>query len=587
MPALFFCVILNAITTVPLMLRPTVWMLLAVLLLVACESGRNREMSVLIDRADSLNRSYVPMTDGIDSLLLEAVEYYDRHGTRNEQMRAHYLLGCSYRDLGEAPAALQSYQDAVDRADTISSECDYKLLMKIYGQMAGLFHIQNLPNDELDAIQHVQNCAELTKDTLTSIRCVELKVKPYYLLHDTIAMLNVLHQAQLLYLKNGYLQEASSIYPPIIDLNLSHDSLEKAKRLMDLFETKSGLFDSAGNISSGRETYYELKGLYYYKVHKLDSAEYYYRKLQQHSLMTGAYCGLLSVYKDKANTDSIIKYARLFAEGAKLDQDALRTQTIHQMSSMYNYQRFLKKADSERRRAERFSYYFLLSTFLIILLAMISIYVGFVLLQKKKKKERENEKLRKDYEAAIDKKDQLAEEVDMLKANNEHLIVSEQETKMKLETVKANNYQLMYAKEKEIAALNEKIREYAKRLLHSDKTIGGNPQFTLLIDDFHQKALRKRKTSLPTRLEWEEFLKLFVQTQPQAYVAIGRSQTLSPQELSACVLLLLKFTNSEILSLLNISPQSLTNIKTRINEKLFGEPKASSLDSKMKKIPIV
>ena len=40
-------------------------------------------MSSLLDRADSLNRNYVPMTDGIDSLLLEAVEYYDRHGTPN------------------------------------------------------------------------------------------------------------------------------------------------------------------------------------------------------------------------------------------------------------------------------------------------------------------------------------------------------------------------------------------------------------------------------------------------------------------------------------------------------------------------
>ena len=109
------------------MLRPTVWMLLAVLLLVACESGRNREMSVLIDRADSLNRSYVPMTDGIDSLLLEAVEYYDRHGTPNQRMRAHYLLGCSYRDLDDAPQALHCYQDATDAADTLDSDCDYGL----------------------------------------------------------------------------------------------------------------------------------------------------------------------------------------------------------------------------------------------------------------------------------------------------------------------------------------------------------------------------------------------------------------------------------------------------------------------------
>ena len=41
-------------------------------------------MDALLDRADSMNRAYVPMTDGIDSLLLEATRYYDRHGDANE-----------------------------------------------------------------------------------------------------------------------------------------------------------------------------------------------------------------------------------------------------------------------------------------------------------------------------------------------------------------------------------------------------------------------------------------------------------------------------------------------------------------------
>lgn len=72
------------------------------LALSACNVGRNGEMSALLDRADSMNRAYIPMTDGIDSLLLEATKYYDRHGTPNQQIRAHYLLGCAYRDMGEA-----------------------------------------------------------------------------------------------------------------------------------------------------------------------------------------------------------------------------------------------------------------------------------------------------------------------------------------------------------------------------------------------------------------------------------------------------------------------------------------------------
>ena len=107
--------------------------------MACCTTETGREMDALLDRADSMNRAYIPMTDGIDSLLLEATRYYDRHGDANQQMRAHYLLGCAYRDMGEAPAALQSYQDAVDRADTLSSDCDYQRLMAVYGQMSELY----------------------------------------------------------------------------------------------------------------------------------------------------------------------------------------------------------------------------------------------------------------------------------------------------------------------------------------------------------------------------------------------------------------------------------------------------------------
>jgi lipopolysaccharide biosynthesis regulator YciM len=50
--------------------------------------------------------------------MLAVADYYDRNGTANERMEAHYLLGCVYRDLGDAPRALTSYNNAVDCADT-------------------------------------------------------------------------------------------------------------------------------------------------------------------------------------------------------------------------------------------------------------------------------------------------------------------------------------------------------------------------------------------------------------------------------------------------------------------------------------
>ena len=62
-----------------------------------------REMRLLMEQADSMNRNYVPFTT--DTVARRVAGWYDRHGTANERVRAHYLLGCAYRDMGEAPQA--------------------------------------------------------------------------------------------------------------------------------------------------------------------------------------------------------------------------------------------------------------------------------------------------------------------------------------------------------------------------------------------------------------------------------------------------------------------------------------------------
>ena len=106
---------------------------LAILSLTSCGSGRRAAMLALLDEADSLNRNYIPLTN--DSALLDAVSYFDSHGTANERMRARYLLGCVYRDKGQLPMSVDYYQKAIACADTIATDCDFRTLSAAYSQM--------------------------------------------------------------------------------------------------------------------------------------------------------------------------------------------------------------------------------------------------------------------------------------------------------------------------------------------------------------------------------------------------------------------------------------------------------------------
>ena len=549
-------------------MKRVVYLVTVIALLLGC-SGRREQMSALLDRADSLNRAYVPMTGGLDSLLLEAADYYDHHGTPNEQMRAHYLLGCAYRDMGEAPQALQCYQDAVDCADTLASDCDYRRLMSVYGQMAEIFHDQNLPSDEITVRDNYGRLALKIQDSLLYIRNEELLVKPYFLLGDTTSMIKTLLHSQRLYSDLGYEHEAAAVYPSLISIYIGQDSIEKAKELINVFETQSSLFDSEGNICRGREGYYKIKGSYYLKAHQLDSAAFYFRKsllLNNIGVTAEAYKGLLAVYKEKDNVDSVKKYVQLFEEAVCKERDDIRTHAIHQMTSLYNYHRYLEKADAESKRALRIKSYLMLSVFLIAVVILVSVIAFLNLAHKKKLREKEAEALRRDYENVIVKKEQAVRELDMLKDNHD---------------------QLKKEKENEIVELNKQIREYAKRVLPAEKLVGNDPQLSLLIEDFHQKASRKKSTALPLKSDWVRLVHLFAKSQPVAYASIGRENVLSSQELKVCILLLLDFTNGEIISLLNISPQRMTNVRTNINEKLFKETNAHSLDKNLAKTPIV
>ena len=110
---------------------------LAVTFRMLTSCGDGSEQRLLLEELERHNRADSLMTN--DSLALSLAYWFDRHGTSNEQMRAHYILGRTYADLGEAPQAILSYQDAIDRADTIARDCDYYTPCRVYSQMAVLF----------------------------------------------------------------------------------------------------------------------------------------------------------------------------------------------------------------------------------------------------------------------------------------------------------------------------------------------------------------------------------------------------------------------------------------------------------------
>ena len=122
----------------------TCFLVLAALLLVACHSGEQQRLQ--LEELERQNRADSLLLN--DSLARALADYFDRHGTPNEQMRAYYILGRTYADRGEAPQAIAVYNDAADKADT-TADCDYAKLSRVYAQKAEVFYYQLLPDNRV------------------------------------------------------------------------------------------------------------------------------------------------------------------------------------------------------------------------------------------------------------------------------------------------------------------------------------------------------------------------------------------------------------------------------------------------------
>ena len=131
------------------MLKRLFHIVLILLLLSAC-GHRSQEMSEALLRAEEMNRNYQSM-DTLKGMEQVADYYRPFLGRSQRYMRALYMLGCVYRDRGDAPMALHYYQEAVSQADTTDADCD---AVSYYEYMAGAYYALGKKDSALAIVEN-------------------------------------------------------------------------------------------------------------------------------------------------------------------------------------------------------------------------------------------------------------------------------------------------------------------------------------------------------------------------------------------------------------------------------------------------
>lgn len=521
------------------------------------EFGKSFRMRYRMYRLNALNK--------VDTLFRstdeakELAEYFDDHGTPNEQMLAYYLLGRAYYDIHEAPMALSCFQTATERADTTATDCDYRQLCRVYGQMAKIFYHQNLMSqslkcDSTSIIFALQGC-----DTLSAMLSMADQILSFQRLGENEKALQLCDITSQLFKKYGYISKSAIVLISSIRYLIESGDLVKAKEFLSRYESESGFFNSYLEIEKGREIYYNIKGHYYLSSGLLDSAEYFFRKELQDGKdlnnQNAGSKGLAILFQKRYMPDSAAKYALYSYEMNDSIYAQMATKEVEKTRAMYDYSRNQRIAEEAREKAEKEQQKVRFTIFVLVVIIALSVVVGLRIYEVRKKE-------RMKYEENLSSLAKTHSEVIQLRAHEQTL------------------NKLLQEKESKAVKLQEDIEAYKAKVGLQKESSETRMQKSTIYSGLCKLAAKGVEL---TDDQWQQVYMMVIDTLPNFYKLISEKKyELSENEFKTCILIRLHFNPKTVANMVGLSPSSITKIRINMMEKLFGEGgKSKELDERL------
>ena len=534
--------------------------LLLLPLLAACQRGRATYMRQQLAHLQALNQADSLLTD--DSLAQALALYFDDHGTPNEQMEAHYLLGRTYADRGEAPAAIAAYHDAIDRADTTAADCDYRQLCRVYSQMADVYFKQNLSSDNLISLDYSIAAAEKAGDTMAAFNSYAMKMVAFDRLgmHDSV--MSTYDNVYKMFRSVGKEKYASTFSVIAAASYLETGKYAQAGKALETYEKESGFFDASGKLESGHEVYYYYKGRYCLATAKYDSAYYYFQKELQDGKnfnnQNAASRGLALLYQQINKPDSAAKYALYSYAMNDSVYAQMATAEVEKAQNMYNYTRHKERSIREKERADK-------EHLRLIVLGTTSFLAGTILLLLYRRKVKKQQEERNEYEETKRKYRKLLQEKEELNNLAKSIMAEEESNKAKLNDI-------IEEKTREIKQLEDKLNHFNIDTLNIKDTL----------EDVYKKSdifeVLEPKIKRGIKLSDEDLAKIesFAQQNMQSLYSFLKSCNLSDdRKRYTCFLFRLHLGVKDVSNLLGVSSPYISQISSDMVTSLFSKTGSS------------
>ena len=511
------------------------------------EFSQAQKMRYELLRHKAMNKACITFTS--DSVMKEVVDYYDNYGSANERMLANYVLGCVYRDMNEAPLALEYYNKATEQADTTAADCNYGTLYRVYSQMGFLFSKQYLPYQLLDAFGKAEKYAYLAKDTLNAIINYQNRESAYYYLGNKDSVIAINLRASNMFKRIGDNYNAAIA----LGCNYSYyiekqDSVNAKKAFEAYFSTG---YEGNSNYGDAKAFLLCEKGTYYMFVSRLDSA---FSCLNQSLKLSKSYSNkaaatkVLAQYYARVNKPVLaMKYALKSSEYNDSDLLAVRESQLQQIQAMYNYGRNQEIARKAELKAERITMlvYVLIAGGVVIFLLLTYLYLKQ--LKKKKEKILVTKHL---YDDSLLKLRQKQEELELLRTVNDRKIAD-----------------VIKEKEQTINKLEDDLKDIRDKYSNSSLS---DVDILLKESSIYKriKYLELHPKEIMRENDWIELEETIEQLIP-SFIPLLKNR-LNVIAYRICLLVKLEISTSSIAILLGLSSSAISKYRKVMLEKLCG-----------------
>ena len=517
------------------------------------EFSKAQKMRYELLRHKAMNKAYISFTS--DSIMKEVVDYYDRHGSANERMLANYVLGCVYRDLHEAPLALEYYNKATEQADTTAADCDYGTLYRVYSQMGFLFSKQYLPYQELNAFDKAEKYAYLAKDTFNAIVNYQNQGEVYAFLGKKDSVIAINLQAAKLFKKHGNDYVAAIAFGCNYNYYIEKKDSINAKKAFEAYNSAG--YEGNSNYEDAKAYVLYQKGTYYLFVNKQDSAydnlSLSFKMCKSYSIKAATTKALAQYYAKVNQPAMAMKYALQSSEYNDSDLIGVRKTQLQQVQAMYDYSRnqeIAKNAEQKAERSTRMNYMIVLSCLMLFLLLS---YIYRKQIAIKKKKIAVSKLL---YEDSLLKLKRLQDERAKLVAENDNKLA-----------------QVIMEKENTISKLKTEITHIQERYSLSSVSDAD----LILKDSSIYKKIKFIEVHPKEKMceeDWKELADTIEEVVPN-FIPVLKNK-LNDKDYQICLLVRLGFSTSLVARLLGLSDAAISKSRKTMLKKICrkeGKPR--------------